>query len=68
MSDPRQEARETVPRREPSYLPTQVMERIKRRFSPCDDGLPFAQAARQHEEMQKAATAFRERERKRGES
>lgn len=61
MSDPRQEAREAAPARLPSYLPTQVMERIRAGMSPCDDGLPFAQAKRQREEMQKAVEAFRKR-------
>lgn len=63
MSDPRQEDRlraETWTR-PPSLMPTQVMERIKQKLSPCDDELPFAQAVRQKEEMAKAAKAYRKR-------
>ena len=59
MSDPRAEDRTSEDGKRPWYLPTQVMERIKLRLSPCDDGLPFSQAVRQKEEMDKAAAIYR---------
>jgi len=58
MSDPRQEERLRLQRYDE---PSQLMERIKQRLSPCDDALPFAQAVRQRDEMQQAVEAFRNR-------
>ena len=58
MSDPRAEDRLRALRNEE---PTQLMERIKQRLSPCDDALPFAQAVRQRDEMRQAVEAFRKR-------
>jgi hypothetical protein len=63
MSDPRQEERLKVQAQQnpPGYLPTQVLERIAQSLSPADDLLPFAQAVRHKEDMDKAAKAFRNR-------
>jgi len=59
MSDPRAEDR--IRHQQRSDVPSQLMERIKQRLSPCDDALPFAQAVRQRDEMQQAVEAFRRR-------
>ena len=64
MSDPRQEDRLNAPKRQPSIVPTQLSDRIANRLSPCDDDLPYAQAMRQHVEMQKAASLFGQRHRR----
>lgn len=59
MSDPRQEERlRSAPR---NWMPTQVMDRISQRLSPVDDDLPFAQAKRAKEDMDKAAASFSKR-------
>jgi len=61
MSDyPRPEQRHAVAdaQRERSVIPTQVLERISQGLSPCDDDLPFAQAVRAKDEMQKAVRSF----------
>lgn len=66
MSDPRQEERlkaEELLRRR--AVPTQLLERIERGLSPCDDELPFAQAVRQKEESEKAARSFAKQQRQR---
>lgn len=62
MTDPRQEQREAIARAQYApLLPTQVLERVKQKLSPCDDDLPFAQAVRQRDEMQKSVESFHNR-------
>jgi len=58
MSDPRQEDR-LRPQR--NVLPTQLEERVKLGLSPCDDDLPFAQAVRSKDEIQRTVDALRAR-------
>lgn len=62
MSDPRQEERLRAQSRQASYLPTQVIERIRQKLSPVDDELPFAQAVRQRDDLAQAAKAFSKRQ------
>ena len=69
MSDPRQEDRERVQSvQRGALLPTQVMERIRLALSPVDDDLPFAQAVRQKEEMDRSAKAVAKRQKRRGDA
>lgn len=54
MNDPHQEMRESPEGALPWYIPTRVHDRIRLGLSPCDDGLPYAQAVRQRAIMDEA--------------